>query len=270
MAKQAITILSGEETFKNLQTFENIKQLNETVRAYKERFKGELSKTALLVLETLQRYSAKYTGVSFLTKNKLAEMVGKSRRTIIRVCQQLEQMGIIRQYEMKRKTDMQQTSNAVVIQPVQKENVTQEKNEKPVKPSTQKQEMSHQRKQALFSKTNTYKTKRIKKREMDSSYVSDSVPKEFTKVAASFDGFNNADTIEELWKMVRISNYHTNYDKGTIIRVALESFKQMVRKHVKGKVENPFAYFYGVLNKKMDVLFFEDLEQFGGHYYADE
>ncbi|PEP91820.1 cytosolic protein, partial [Bacillus toyonensis] len=33
-------------------------------------------------------------------------------------CQHLESLGIIKQLEMKRKSDMQQTSNAIVIQPI--------------------------------------------------------------------------------------------------------------------------------------------------------
>ncbi|MCZ0704107.1 HTH domain-containing protein [Natronobacillus azotifigens] len=77
------------------------------------------------VLDTLHRYSAKYQGVSFRTKNNLAIELKISRRTVIRACQKLESLGIIRQHDMKRKSDMKQTSNAIVIQPIQ-QNVTQE------------------------------------------------------------------------------------------------------------------------------------------------
>ena len=118
MAKQKIQIIASEETYKNLQTFADISELNETVRAHKERFKDDLTKSAAKVLDLLHRYSAKYTGVSFLLKNTIAKELEISRRTVIRACQQLESLGIIRQYEMKRKTDMMQTSNAIVIQPI--------------------------------------------------------------------------------------------------------------------------------------------------------
>ena len=118
MAKQKIQIIASEETYKNLQTFADISELNEAVRAHKERFKDDLTKSAVKVLDLLHRYSAKYTGVSFLLKNTIAKELEISRRTVIRACQQLESLGIIRQYEMKRKTDMMQTSNAIVIQPI--------------------------------------------------------------------------------------------------------------------------------------------------------
>lgn len=140
MAKQCIQIIASEETYQNLQTFKDIKQLNEAIRIHKKQFQEELSTTALSVLDILHRYAAKFKGVSFLTKNNIAEKLGKSRRTIIRVCRQLEQLGIIKQYEMKRRTDMRQTSNAIVIQPIQ-EHVTQEQ-----------AEMSHQKELSFKTK----------------------------------------------------------------------------------------------------------------------
>ncbi|MDK7669538.1 helix-turn-helix domain-containing protein [Cytobacillus oceanisediminis] len=114
-----IDIVASEAAFETLGTFETIEQLNETVRNHKE--SHALNKTELAVLDLLHRYSAKYKGVSFLCKNTIGKLVGKSRRTIIRVCQRLEELGIIRQYAMKRASDMQQTSNAIVILPVPQE-----------------------------------------------------------------------------------------------------------------------------------------------------
>ncbi|QIW22158.1 helix-turn-helix domain-containing protein [Bacillus thuringiensis] len=116
--KQAITIIAGEETYKNLTIFKTIKELNETVRAYKEKFVKQLNKNQLAVLVHLHNYSAKFFGVSFKTKKKIAEALNISRRTVIRACQHLESIGIIKQLEMKRKSDMRQTSNIIVIQPI--------------------------------------------------------------------------------------------------------------------------------------------------------
>ncbi|MED2783962.1 helix-turn-helix domain-containing protein [Bacillus thuringiensis] len=125
--KPAITILASIETYKNLVSFQTIEELNNTVRAYKEQFADQLNKNQLAVLNHLQRHSAKYFGVSFKSKKKIAEALHISRRTVIRVCQHLESLGIIKQLEMKRKSDMRQTSNIIVIQPiiVEKQIVTQ-------------------------------------------------------------------------------------------------------------------------------------------------
>ncbi|WP_209369634.1 helix-turn-helix domain-containing protein [Priestia megaterium] len=129
MAKKRIEIVACTESYQNLSSFDSIEQLNETVRAYKEKLQGMLNKTELAVLDLLHRYSAKYKGVSFLTKNHIAELVGRKRRTIIYICNRLEELGVIKQLETKRTSDMRQTSNAIVIQPIQEEKVAdQEEN----------------------------------------------------------------------------------------------------------------------------------------------
>ncbi|HHL0974418.1 TPA: cytosolic protein [Bacillus cereus] len=114
--KQAITILAGIETYENLASFQTLKELNDTVRAYKKQYK--LNKNQMAVLDHLHHYSAKYLGVSFKTKNNIADALHISRRTVIRVCQYLESLGMIKQLEMKRKSDRRQTSNVIVIQPI--------------------------------------------------------------------------------------------------------------------------------------------------------
>ncbi|MED2753510.1 helix-turn-helix domain-containing protein, partial [Bacillus thuringiensis] len=116
--KHAITILAGTETYENLVSFQTIEELNDTVRAYKEQFADQLNKNQLAVLHTLHNYSSKFLGVSFRTKKHIAEDLDISRRTVIRACQHLESLGIIKQLEMKRKSDMRQTSNIIVIQPI--------------------------------------------------------------------------------------------------------------------------------------------------------
>ncbi|MGG0258160.1 helix-turn-helix domain-containing protein [Bacillus mycoides] len=116
--KQAITIIAGEETYENLSSFKTVEELNESVRQYKETFANQLNKNQLAVLNHLHNYSSKYFGVSFRRKNHIAESLGISRRTVIRTCLHLESLGIIKQLEMKRKSDMRQTSNVIIIQPI--------------------------------------------------------------------------------------------------------------------------------------------------------
>ncbi|PFB52556.1 cytosolic protein, partial [Bacillus thuringiensis] len=157
--KQAITILASVETYKNLASFQSLKELNNTVRAYKEQFADQLNKNQLTVLDHLHNHSCKYFGVSFKTKNNIADALHISRRTIIRACQHLESLGIIKQLEMKRKSDMRQTSNIIVIQPIIVDNqiVTQD--------STKNDEICHTKK--TTTKTLKQKIKDINKRKED-------------------------------------------------------------------------------------------------------
>ncbi|MDA2634524.1 helix-turn-helix domain-containing protein [Bacillus cereus] len=116
--KQVISIIASEETYENLASFQTLKELNDTVRAYKEQFADQLNKNQLAVLNHLHNHSCKYFGVSFKSKKKIAEDLNISRRSVIRACQYLESLGMIKQLEAKRKSDKRQTSNVIIIQPI--------------------------------------------------------------------------------------------------------------------------------------------------------
>ena len=72
--KQAITILASIETYENLVSFQNVKELNDTVRAYKEQFVDRLNKINWLY-SIIHTHSCKYFGVSFKSKKKIAEVL---------------------------------------------------------------------------------------------------------------------------------------------------------------------------------------------------
>ncbi|MCF2131993.1 helix-turn-helix domain-containing protein [Strepomyces sp. STD 3.1] len=206
MAKKAIEIIASEDTYKNLSTFENIDQLNKTVRAHKETFNDELNKTQIAVLDLLHRYSAKYKGVSFLTKNKIADLLGKSRRTIIRVCNRLEELGIIRQHEMKRSSDMQQTSNAIVIQPV---NQSVENNHSIASDTQETVKMSHQENNIFLKQLHTINTIR-KEDTYEESYPS-FIPNSFiTRVKPLFP---NVKEVYELYGKIRLAYLKSNLER---------------------------------------------------------
>ncbi|GAM12857.1 hypothetical protein [Mesobacillus selenatarsenatis] len=92
----------------------------------------------------------------------------------------------------------------------------------------------------------------------DHLFVSDRVPNDF--VVKHF--YPAAKSIEEFWRMSKVAAYRNNYEKETdpLLSVSLDSFKQLVRK-LKSKVEvkNPIAYFTGILNKKFQERYFEEL-----------
>lgn len=123
--------IANESTYSNLATFETIDHLNETVRKYKDEIaemnlRQDVKRNLLTVLEYIKRHSCRFFGVSWKGKRKIAADLGLSDKTITRLCQRLESLGIIRQHALKRASDMQQTSNAIVIvPPASSENVRQ-------------------------------------------------------------------------------------------------------------------------------------------------
>lgn len=119
------TLLNTESTYQSLQPFQSVDELNENTIAVREQYADQLTPSTIKVLDVLHRYACKYPGVSYLSKSTIAEMVGISRRTVIRSCNQLEDLGIIVQHELKRRNgDRRQSSNAIVfVKQEEQENV---------------------------------------------------------------------------------------------------------------------------------------------------
>lgn len=136
-------LLNTESTYISLQPFDSIDELNKNTVYVRELFADQLTPSTIAVLDVLHRYSCKYPGVCYLSKSKIAEMVGVTRRTVVRACNALESLGIIIQHELKRHNgDKRQSSNAIVFVDVQKDddsnNVTPECHSKDALANTQK------------------------------------------------------------------------------------------------------------------------------------
>ncbi|ADC48973.1 hypothetical protein BpOF4_04545 [Alkalihalophilus pseudofirmus OF4] len=112
-------LLADKNTYEKLATFASIADLNAAIKEHRDQHAEQLTPTIREVLDVIARHSCKYLGVSYLRKNKIAELIGKSRRTVIRACNRLEELGIIEQHELKRvKGDRRQAANAIVIKPI--------------------------------------------------------------------------------------------------------------------------------------------------------
>src|SRR5699024_1231067 len=117
-----MALLNTVETYMQLQPFKSVEQLNKNTVSIREQYADQLTLSTKKVLDVLHRYAVKYPGVCYLSKNKIAEMVGVTRRTVIRACKQLEDLGIINQYELKRHNgDRRQSSNAIVFNTIKEE-----------------------------------------------------------------------------------------------------------------------------------------------------
>lgn len=120
-------LLNTETTYISLQPFCSVDELNANTIVIRDLCSDQLTPSTLQVLDVLHRYSCKYPGVCYMSKSKIAEMVGVSRRTVVRACNALESIGIITQHELKRHNgDKRQSSNAIVFVKQENENVTPE------------------------------------------------------------------------------------------------------------------------------------------------
>lgn len=104
------------QTFKSLQSFGSIDELNESIKYAYKNLSQYMTPTSLKILGLLSKYSVKYLGVSFLSKSTIADELNVDIRTVRRSIRQLEELGLITSYRLKRTTgDKRESSSAVVL-----------------------------------------------------------------------------------------------------------------------------------------------------------
>ncbi|MEB9612275.1 helix-turn-helix domain-containing protein [Bacillus cereus] len=272
MEKKRIDIIATKESFHNLSTFKEVEELNKTIRVYRDTIRMSIKRTdvqskLITLLEILKRHSCKYVGVSFLCKNSIADIMEVSYKTVQRLMKKLVDLEMIKQVAMKRKKDMLQTSNAIIIQPIMEEVSDKVDTKSPTKCPTIKTK-------AVFLKQNI---KDINKRNSNehsntleenieqANFVAHWVPERFVSLVNSF--YSESKTIQELWKVVRQCNRvinHTTgnraFNKDRELEIGVRAIKEFVMKIKSGvkMKKGKFAYFNGIVNKLMDKYFFDD------------
>jgi hypothetical protein len=261
------------ESFAEYSQFGSLKEFNNHFEMWMADKKRFFSKGELIGLKRLARFAAKVPGVSNAKIGTVLKAIyeeygemGISRSTFKRMIMKAGEIGIFTVYETARKNGSQ-SSNLYVF------------NRFPMNELPNGDQLSPQYKTIIPSETNIKKNnKREEKATEEQSsenievkplaeiapekhlFVSDRVPSDFVNLVKYF--YPAAKSIEEFWRMSKLAAYRNNYEKDTdlLLSVSLDSFKQLVRR-LKSKVEvkNPIAYFTGILNKKFQERYFEEL-----------
>lgn len=255
-------------TYESLTTFDNKEDLNAAINAHRTAHKEDLTDIMRQVLFVIGKYAVKYPGVCYLRKTQLGLKVGRSRRTIIRICNRLEELGIIRQYETRRvKGDKRRASNAIVIQPVdmpeskQTDGKDDEQTDKPVKDDKQASQQNDTSachslntpiKTPINNNINThndtqkadFKTNNL----LDSSFLKNSLPKLLYRTLSPF--FD----VKELYSVVgTIYKAKASVSKALLIEQAPEAFtdaiKAVIRRLKAGEVSNLHGYLYATIRR---------------------
>lgn len=245
--KKAITTIASIETYKTLSTFSSLEELNQSVYHHMNHYNTQLTKTMITILKLLGRYSVKYLGVSFLTKNKIAEMVGKTRRTIIRVCAALEVLGIIKQHEMKRNSDHQQTSNAIVIQPFVEEIVAK----------VETTHVTQEQPENVTPRNNFSSLNNLKDLKTYNSPVL--LPYEyFYEMCTCFT--TEKKTINRLYGvyLYQIKDIKDYYSEKQLLDLGTVGIKLAYQASKRKKISNLFGYYKGVLDQLLTRLSIEE------------
>ena len=267
--KKRIDVIASEESFNNLSRFNEIEEMNATVRLYKDTIISAVKRTdvqarLIALLELLKRHSCKQIGVSYMCKNTIAGKLEVSYKTVQRLMKKLENLGMIRQVPMKRKTDMLQTSNAVLIMPI--EDVTDKSTPKESKKCPAIKTTSNSLKQNINNKRNTASPSQTKvvKSFSKANFIAHWVPERFANLTSCY--YNESQIIQELWKVVkqcnRVVNYATSeraFTPQQELTIGIRAFKEFVMKVKENtKMQNKFGYFNGIVNNLMDKLYFDN------------
>ncbi|MED2142662.1 helix-turn-helix domain-containing protein [Bacillus thuringiensis] len=271
MKKKCIDVIASEESFRNLSPFIELEELNKTIRTYRDSIRMSIKRTdvqskLITLLEILKRHSCKYVGVSFLCKNRIAEKMEVSYKTVQRLMKKLVDLEMIKQVAMKRKKDMLQTSNAIIIQPIVEEVSNKVAAKSPTKcPTIKTKPVSLKQNIKDINKRNSNENSNTPEENIEQAdFVAHWVPERFVSLVSSF--YSEAKTIQELWKIVRQCNKivnHTTSDKAftkeqelTIGLKAIKEFVMKIKSRVKMK-KGKFAYFNGIVNNLMDKFYFD-------------
>lgn len=245
------------EVFEQFSQFTSLKEFNTHMEMWLLEHKHDFSKGELVGLKRLVRFAAKFPGVCNAKIGTMLKAIHKeyndngiSRSTFKRMILKAKDLGVITVYETERENGSQ-SSNLYVF------------NRFPVSEPPKEETMNHPKETTNLLKTE--KDQKIKKRkeepsELDYTYVSDRVPQPFVQLVKYF--FPEAKTIEEFWRTAKITAYRNLWenDPDVILEVAIESFKQLIRKlKFNRNIKNLFAYFYGISDKKFCDRFYVKL-----------
>lgn len=236
--KKRIDVIAGETAYQNLSSFTEIEELNKTVRTYRDVIRTSIKRTdvqtrLIALLEILKRHSCKQIGVSYLCKNTIAAKMEVSYKTVQRLMKKLQDMGMIRQVPTKRKKDMKQTANAVIIVPVK---------EVSDKTPSKVDEKCPTNKTSAISKTNNKNIRNVgdsaaSRKSVDNpvgntidfydySYVSSNVPSKFIDSVRPF--FNDASSIYRLWSRLKLAAKKSKLDARDHLDSFVKSFKEAI------------------------------------------
>ncbi|AJA22193.1 TPA: helix-turn-helix domain-containing protein [Bacillus thuringiensis] len=271
MERKRIDVIATKESFHNLSSFKDVEELNKTIRTYRDNIRMSIKRTdvqskLITLLEILKRHSCKYVGVSFLCKNRIAEKMEVSYKTVQRLMKKLVDLEMIKQVAMKRKKDMLQTSNAIIIKPIVEEVSNKVDAKSPTKcPTIKTKPVSLKQNIKDINKRNSNENSNTPEENIkEADFIAHWVPERFVSLVNSF--YSESKTIQELWKVVRQCNKivnHTTGDKAfnkdqelTIGLKAIKEFVMKIKSGVKMK-KGKFAYFNGIVNNLMDKFYFD-------------
>lgn len=249
-------------TFENLEkyrSFETISEMDEVIYTYIERLRAdELPESVIEVLRFFGRSSLRITGVSFAKYLTIAEAVGKSRSTVIRAINTLEEYGMIKRIATVKKwkgRSRKKSVNIIVIQPslqsvkLQDETSTEgeETNEdKSEEAENVSEPVSYNH--SVINYVNTYSNKSYN-RPYD----------RFKSAVTTFIGNGNQSLVSKLYGVYRgqtkeLRKAYKDEEESELMDVAIKAIYATFNASKTKNIRNIAGYFNGVLSQLLDDM----------------
>ncbi|WP_163971809.1 hypothetical protein [Oceanobacillus halotolerans] len=252
------------DSFMHLSQFTDINDFNNNIEQWMLDGKSSFTKSELVALKRLIRFSAKVAGVcsakigTIVSATHEKDGAGISRSTFKRMVIKAKNLGLLQTHETTRQNGSK-SSNLYVFNRFcgQAEPSKVEKLDQPKTSIISKTNNQNNNKRNMDVPTEQKADTDTKKNQvLDASFTSEKVPMQFTNLVRNF--YDDARIIEEHWKLVNISAYKNQVTEG-ITDTAIEAFKALVRKIKFNNVNNTYGFFYGILNKKFRKKYTIDL-----------
>ncbi|TYS87514.1 hypothetical protein [Rossellomorea aquimaris] len=256
------TYKSGNiNNFKHLSQFSDIKDFNNHFEQWMLDVKKEFTKSELVALKRLVRFSAKVFGVCNAKIGTLTKATheldgpGISRSTFKRMVTKAKQFGLLTVHETERKNGSK-SSNVYVFnsystgsEPSEVDKLNQPQTDNLSKTINHIKDIRTD--DEINQVTNENYIQQSANEKLGASFVGEHVPSNFTKFVKCF--FDDAKTIEEYWKIVQISASKHNVTSD-VVETSIQAFKMLIRRMKLGRVCNPFGFYWGILNKKLRTV----------------
>ncbi|WP_394531830.1 hypothetical protein C1N83_00230 [Priestia aryabhattai] len=233
------------EQFVHLSKFIDKDEFNSHIEQWMVDFKNQFTKSEVIGLKRLIRYSCKYAGISNAKIQTLVSAthnneIGISRSTLERMLRKAKQYGILTVYNTFCGSN--QRHNVYVFnryQSIKKVESQSSVNEVPETIDVPNQETSQVKTNNIL--IDTYKDN-----------VIPNVPLRFQNLVKSY---YSPKEVLELWKCVKNSTRYLTYmNKLEKINLGIKAFKQCIVNMKLGyKIRNIFGYYFRILNEFLDT-----------------
>ncbi|GGJ77079.1 hypothetical protein GGR02_003015 [Anoxybacillus voinovskiensis] len=240
------------EQFKHLSQFRDIRDFNNQIEQWMIDLKSKFTKSELIALKRIIRFSAKIAGVCNAKIQTLVSACHEagheiSRSTFERMLRKAKKFGLLIVYNTKKENG-KQAHNVYVFQRYTSISSTNDVAENAKIDGAENYHSSFETNNNINKRTENVETEDT----LDASYTSSRVPVQFRDFVRCF--WNDFTIIEELWKVIQIQTYYYTYmtlEEKT--QLGISALKQMIRNLKRGrKIINIFGYFYAIVSALLD------------------